>query len=249
MVTIQQTVVDSLAGRRLLLILDNCEHLIDAVATLAHAILAGCAQIALLATSREALMVAGEQVWPVPSLGFRAGIASPAVELFVQRARAVAPNFEIGQDGETVGEICRRLDGIPLAIELAAARVRTMSLRQIRDRLDERFRLLIGGSRCTLERHQTLSHAVQWSYDLLPAVERRVLARTSAFAGGFTLGAAESICSGREVDSGDVLDAPKAIFEIVCCGEIRPEQASRRRRRSAGYAMLKFSRGTRGEYA
>ena len=198
--------VDSLAGRHLLLVLDNCEHLIQAVATLAHVILAGCTQVTLLATSREALMVDGKQTWLVPSLSFRDGNASPAVELFVERARAVAPDFKLGEHGQTVSEICRRLDGIPLAIELAAARVRAMSPAQIRDRLDERLRLLTGGSRRALERHQTLRHAVQWSYDLLSATERTVLSRASVFAGGFTLEAAERVCSGGEVGSFDVLD-------------------------------------------
>ena len=204
--TIEQTVVESLAGRRLLMVLDNCEHLIEAVAALASAILASCAQVVLLATSREALMVDGEQTWPVPSLSFREGNASPAVELFIERAHAVAPGFKLGENGVVVSEICQRLDGIPLAIELAAARVRSMSPTQIRDRLGERFRLLTGGSRRALERHQTLRHAVQWSYDLLSPAERTVLSRASAFAGGFTLEAAEYVCSVGDVDSLDVLD-------------------------------------------
>lgn len=148
-------------------------------------------------------MIEGEQIWPVPSLGFRQGITSPAVQLFVDRARAVMPGFALDADADTVVEICRRLDGIPLAIELAAARVRTMTPAQIRNRLDERFRLLTGGSRRALERHQTLRHAVQWSFDLLSTAERAVLARCSVFAGGFSLEAAESVGTGGDVAHDD----------------------------------------------
>ncbi len=194
--TLEQSLVMSLAGRRLLLVLDNCEHLIDAAASLAHQIVTKCAQVTIIATSREALMVDGERIWPVPSLGFREGGPSPAVDLFVDRARAVAPEFEPGGDEATIREICRRLDGIPLAIELAAARTRAMSPTQIRDRLNERFRLLTGGMRGGLERHQTLRHAVQWSYDLLSPPERALLARASVFAGEFTGEAAEKVCAG-----------------------------------------------------
>jgi class 3 adenylate cyclase len=159
--TIEQSVAARLTRRELLLVLDNCEHLIEAVALLAHDIVTHCPNVRVLATSREALMVDGEQIWPVPSLGFREGASSPAVALFMERARAVAPRFELGGDAGVISEICRRLDGIPLAIELAAARMRAMSPLQIRDRLDERFRILTGGSRRALERHQTLRHAVQ----------------------------------------------------------------------------------------
>jgi len=204
--TIEESLVGSLVGRRLLLVLDNCEHLIEPVAALAAAILRSCPQITLLATSREALAIDGEQAWPVPSLSVREGADSPATRLFVERARAVSPGFELGGDEATIGEICRRLDGIPLAIELAAARIRSMSPAQIRDRLDERFRLLTGGSRRALERHQTLRHAVQWSYGLLVAQEQAVLARASVFAGGFALEAAERVCAGGTVEAHDVLD-------------------------------------------
>jgi predicted ATPase len=204
--SIEQSVVGALAGQQLLLILDNCEHLIDAAASLAGLIITQCKQVDVLATSREALMVDGERIRPVPSLGFRDGAQSPAVALFADRARSVAPDFALESDGEAVSEICRRLDGIPLAIELAAARVRAMSPAQIRDRLDERFRLLTGGSRRALERHQTLRHAVQWSYDLLSPAERTVLNRASVFYGGFALEAAERVCAGGEIESADVLD-------------------------------------------
>jgi predicted ATPase len=204
--TIERSIIAGLAGRRLLLLLDNCEHLIASTATLASSILVDCPQVTVLATSREALMVDGEQVWPVPSLSVQHGGKSPAVELFVERARAVVPNFELGKHGHTVSEICRRLDGIPLAIELAAARVRAMSPEQIRDRLAERFQLLTGGTRRALERHQTLRHAMQWSYDLLSAREQMVLMRASVFAGGFSLDAAERVCGDAERVASTVLD-------------------------------------------
>src|SRR5205085_5820479 len=204
--TIEQSVVTTLSRRGLLLVLDNCEHLIEAVALLTHDIVTRCPNVRVLATSREALMVDGEQIWPVPSLSFREGASSPAVALFVERARAVAPQVELGGDAALISEICRRLDGIPLAIELAAARIRAMSPLQIRDRLDERFRILTGGSRRALERHQTLRHAVQWSYDLLSVAERQLLARCSVFAGGFTLEAAEQVGRGDAVEPVQVLD-------------------------------------------
>jgi len=204
--SIEQSIAAALHGRRLLLVLDNCEHLIQEAASLAHEILTRCAGVTILATTREALMVDGESIWPVPSLGFGEGPRSPAVQLFLDRARAVVPGFELGDEAETIREICQRLDGIPLAIELAAARTRSMSPQQIRDRLAERFRLLTGGSRRGLERHQTLRNAVQWSYDLLSPSERAVLARASVFAGGFTLEAAEKLCVGGEAAAGDILD-------------------------------------------
>ena len=204
--TMAQSLVEALRRRHLLLVLDNCEHLVKDVAALAQSLLAGCARLKLLATSREALMVNGEQSWSVPSLSVADGQASPAVALFVERARGVAADFELGEHAAAVTEICRRLDGLPLAIELAAARVRAMSPAQIRDRLDQRFALLTGAPRGAHARHQTLRHAVQWSYDLLSAPEQTALARVSVFAGGFTLDAAERVCEGTGIASFDVLD-------------------------------------------
>ena len=204
--TIEKSIVESLGRRRLLLVLDNCEHLIDAAAALAGAIMAQCPRVILLATSREALMIEGEQVCPVAPLGFHEGVRSPAAELFMERARAVAPDFVINDQSDHLSEICRRLDGIPLAIELAAARIRAMSPAQIRARLDDRFRLLTGGPRHGLERHQTLRHALQWSFDLLSLAERALLSRSAVFVGGFSLEAAESVCAGGEIDDADILD-------------------------------------------
>ena len=204
--SIEDSVVNALASRRMLLLLDNCEHLIDAAATLVNEIVNHCPEVTVLVTSRESLMIDGERIWVVPSLSFREGAASPAVTLFAERATAVAPDFDLAADAEAIGEICRRLDGIPLAIELAAARIRTMSPEQIRDRLGERFRLLTGGSRRALERHQTLRHAVQWSFDLLTPAEATLLCRAGVFAGGFDLEAAEEVCCGGDVLAEDLLD-------------------------------------------
>src|SRR3989454_3720671 len=202
----RDALTESLRGRQMLLMLDNCEHVLDEAASLVEALIAACPGVTIMATSREALGVAGESAWPVPSLGL--GADSTAATLFIERARDVVPAFDPSDDFEVVAEICRRLDGIPLAIELAAARVRSMSPSQIRDRLDERFRLLTG-SRRSMERHQTLRHAVQWSYDLLNEVERRVLQQASVFAGSFSLAAATAVC-GRDaqgnLDEFEILD-------------------------------------------
>jgi predicted ATPase/class 3 adenylate cyclase len=223
--TIEQSIVEVLGGRQLLLVLDNCEHLINEAAALSRAIIDRCPGVTLLATSREALTIEGEQVYPVAPLGFRDGIHSPAVELFVERARAVVPDFSINGYGDDVSEICRRLDGIPLAIELAAARIRSMSPAQIRARLADRFRLLTGGPRHGLERHQTLRHAVQWSFDLLTPAERTVLSRCAVFAGGFSLEAAEHVCTGAEAGLADILDlldglVRKSLVSVDRSGEV-----------------------------
>ena len=214
---------ETLRARQLLLVLDNCEHVLDEAAPLIEALVARCPGIAILATSREALGVGGESVWPVPSL--EVGNDSPASALFVQRARAAAPDFDPDDDDDSVAEICRRLDGIPLAIELAAARVRVLSPAQIRDRLDERFRLLTG-SRRSLERHQTLRHAVQWSYDLLSDVEQRVLQRAAVFAGGFSLAAATAVCGDTDPDELEMLDVldslvRKSLLKVERSTELR----------------------------
>jgi predicted ATPase/class 3 adenylate cyclase len=193
------SVAAALAGRRRLLVVDNCEHVLDAAAELIDAVLARSPTPKVLATSREGLRAADEQLWPVPSLDARGGMGSEAVALFIERARAVAPAFAAGSpdDQSAVVEICQRLDGIPLAIELASSRMVSMSPTEVRDRLGDRFRLL-GGSRRGLARHQTLRHAVGWSYDLLEPAEQQLLARCSVFAGGFDLAAATAVAGGRE---------------------------------------------------
>ena len=169
--SVAESVAAALEGRVRLLVFDNCEHVLDAVADLIDAILAQSATVTVLATSREGLGVADEQVWPVSSLDVVAGTGSPAVELFVERARAIAPRFSMADEADAVVEICQRLDGIPLGIELAASRMASMTASEVRDRLDDRFRLLVG-SRRGLARHHTLRHTVAWSYDLLDDAEK-----------------------------------------------------------------------------
>ena len=185
-----------------LLVFDNCEHVRDAAADLIEAILAHSATVKILATSREGLGVADEQLWPVPSLDVGAGIDSAAVSLFVERAQALrrASRWSTADEAAAVVEICQRLDGIPLAIELAASRMASMTASEVRDRLDHRFRLLVG-SRRGLERHQTLRHAVAWSYDLLDDAEKALLERCSVFAGGFDL---QSACAVAGFDDDDI---------------------------------------------
>ncbi|OBG87104.1 cyclase [Mycobacterium sp. E802] len=205
--SVAESVADALAGRSRLLILDNCEHLLDAAAEMVDTILGASDTVKILATSREGLGATDEQLWPVPSLTTGAG--SAAVCLFRDRAGAVAPGNSLDSPTQTsaVDELCERLDGIPLAIELAASRLQSMTVTEIRDRLDDRFRLLVG-SRRGLERHQTLRHAVAWSVDLLSGDERSLLTRCSVFAGGFDLAAACAVTSSEdEFGTLDVLDA------------------------------------------
>jgi len=192
-----------LAAQRLVLVLDNCEHVVDAVARLAARVLADAPEVRVLATSREPLGLTGETLCPVPSLplpppdaGPVDAAASPAVRLFADRAAAVRPGFAVDADtARPVVRICRALDGIPLAIELAAARVRSLTAEQVADRLDDRFGLLSVGSRAALPRHQTLRAIVDWSWDLLGPTERTVLRRLSVFSGGATPDSAEQVCS------------------------------------------------------
>ncbi len=207
-----ESVATALDGRVRLLVIDNCEHVLDAAAELIEAILAHSTTVKILATSREGLGVADEQLWPVPSLDVSAGIDSAAVALFLERARAVGPSASTATPDEAsaIVEICQRLDGIPLAIELAASRMVSMSAREVRDRLDHRFRLLTG-SRRGQERHQTLRHAVAWSYDLLDDAERQLLNRCSVFAGGFNLESACAIASSGDVDEYATLDLLDAL--------------------------------------
>ncbi|MBP7355167.1 MAG: tetratricopeptide repeat protein [Longilinea sp.] len=215
-----QVLNDYLHGKNLLLILDNCEHVIDACASLAEALLEVNPQLHILASSREALGLTGENIFRVPSLEAPDPRHLPpweqfshceAVRLFAERAAAAQPEFELTPDnGPAVAQICQRLDGIPLAIELAAARVKVLSVEQIAARLDDRFRLLTGGSRTALPRQQTLRALIDWSYDLLNEAERVLFRRLAVFSGGWTLEAAETICSGsingQELAELEVLD-------------------------------------------
>jgi non-specific serine/threonine protein kinase len=193
------------AAQHMLLVLDNCEHMLQACAVLADALLRGCPNLHILATSREPLGIGGEVAWQVPSLAVPdldhaitkdAAQRSPAVQLFVERATAVLPRFTLTErNTAAVVQICRRLDGIPLALELAAAQVVALTPAQVLDRLDQSFRLLTGGSRVALPRQQTLEAALDWSYDLLGAREQRVFERLAVFAGDWTLEAAEAVCA------------------------------------------------------
>jgi predicted ATPase/class 3 adenylate cyclase len=210
--TVSESVAAALEGRVRLLVFDNCEHLLDAAADLIEAILTQSATVRVVATSREGLGVAQEQVWPVPSLDIGAGIESAAVSLFVERAQGIAPSFAMvnGDEAAAAVEICQRLDGIPLAIELAASRMASMTASDVRDRLDQRFRLLVG-SRRGLARHQTLRHAVAWSYDLLDDTEKTVLDRCSVFAGGFDLQSACAVAGSDDLDEYAVLNLLDAL--------------------------------------
>ncbi|MET7299471.1 BTAD domain-containing putative transcriptional regulator [Embleya sp. NPDC005575] len=229
-----ERVVELLAGRASVLILDNCEHLIAAAATFAGRLLARTPTLRILTTSREPLGIDGEMLCPLgplalPPVGVDAaeGMAYASVRLFADRARAVRPGLVI--DTDTIGavaEICRRLDGQPLAIELAAARTRSLTPTQIACRLDDRFRLLTGGSRTALPRHQTLRAVVEWSWDLLEKRERVALRRLSVFAGGTTLEAAEVVLPGTDFAAADVLDllaglVDKSLVDVIGTTETR----------------------------
>ena len=197
------TLLRFVRDRQMLVVLDNCEHLLDASAELVVALLSGAGRLALLATSREAIGVAGEVSWRVPSLS----LDGEAIELFTDRARHARPDFTLTDgNASAVGEICARLDGVPLAIELAAARVRALSLTEILDSLHDRFRLLTGGARTAVRRQQTLRASVDWSHALLTGPERVLFRRLAVFLGGFDLDAAQAIAGSGEVARYQVLD-------------------------------------------
>ncbi|MFF0265797.1 BTAD domain-containing putative transcriptional regulator [Kribbella sp. NPDC004536] len=205
-----QRLVEVIGDRRILLVFDNCEHLVQEVAGLVDSLLASCPRLRVLTTSREPLSIPGEHLHPVGPLGLPPEDTVPddypAMQLFVDRARAVRPDFQLTDaNRQAVAEICRRLDGMPLAIELAAARLRALTPPQIVDRLADRFRLLTSGSRTALPRHQTLRAVVEWSWDLLDPDEQAVARRLSLFSGGATLDAAEQICSDATIPAESVL--------------------------------------------
>ncbi|HTZ23613.1 MAG TPA: BTAD domain-containing putative transcriptional regulator [Streptosporangiaceae bacterium] len=213
--------VRQLAGRQLLIVLDNCEHLIDACARVARDILGGCPGVRILATSREPLTTAGERVYPVaplpvppPTVGLGDAMDVPAVRLFADRAAAAVFGFRLTAGNlPAVAEICRRLDGLPLAIELACARLRTLPAEELAARLDDRFRLLTGGSRAALPRHQTLLAVVGWSWDLLTDAERTLARRLAVFAGGATPEAAEAVCADESLQAADVVGVLGALAD------------------------------------
>lgn len=229
--SLAQTVTSHLAARHILIILDNCEHLLDACASLAESLLRACLRLTLLATSREALNIAGEYIWRVPSLAVPDDLPAeekdgPAIlmeydaaRLFVERARSHRQEFTLTRhNAPVVARLCRRLDGIPLALELAAARLRALPLEQIEARLNDRFRLLTGGSRSALPRQQTLRALIDWSYDLLNPQEKALFCRLSVFAGGWTPEAAEAVCI-EEGETWDVMDTLASLADksLVIC--------------------------------
>ncbi|MFA1539062.1 BTAD domain-containing putative transcriptional regulator [Actinomadura monticuli] len=210
-----ERLVTALDGRRILLILDNCEHVIASVAALTHRLLSACPRLRVLATSREALAITGERLRPLPPLelppeGTPAGEVRdyPAVRLFLDRAESVRPGFAVDEgNAAPVLRICRALDGLPLAIELAAARLRSLPVTEVATRLDDRFRLLSRGNRAAAPRHQTLRAVVEWSWDLLDGAEQTLARRLTVFSGGLTLDAAASVC--------DLDDADELLIELA----------------------------------
>ena len=219
---LQTVLLAALRGRHLLLLLDNCEHVIDACAQLIEQILHTAPAVRILATSRQALRIAGEVCRPVPPLGLPHSTVATvdqlqrceAVRLFVERALAVQPRFAVTtQNAKALVQICQRLDGMPLALELAAARVGVLSVDQIAARLHDRFQLLTGGSRTAVPRQQTLRATIDWSYDLLARRDRLLFERLAVFAGGWTLEAADTVCTGEEIARAQVLDGLTALID------------------------------------
>ena len=211
----QTMLTDFLQAKKSLLILDNCEHLIQVCAQLTDSLLRSCPDLQILATSREALGIPGESVYLVPSLTTPVPLhlsletlsQYEAVQLFVERAQSALRDFSLTQENaHAIAQVCRQLDGIPLALELAAARIRIMSVEQIASHLNDRFHLLTGGARTALLRHQTLQTMIDWSHDLLSEPERVLLRRLSVFAGGWSLEAAESVCGNESIETHEILD-------------------------------------------
>ena len=270
-VSYQEMLVTFLRPKQILVILDNCEHLAQACAQLAETLLKNCPDLKILATSREALKVMGEAVYRVPSLEIPEEKGTldqyrefESIQLFEERAQPVRSNFSLTAENiPFIAQICRRLDGIPLAIELAAARVDFLSVEQIAAKLDESFDLLTNGNRAAMPRQQTIRGSIEWSWDLLPAAERTVLRRLSVFIGGWTLEAAESVCSGNGIEAAQVADlmirlAEKSLVsvnqaagkemrynlhEMICqfaADQMETEEADKTRTQHLGY-FLRFS--------
>lgn len=237
-----EALVEGLASRKVLLVLDGCEHMVDFCANLTSRLLRSCPKLTILVTSREPLGVPGELIWRTPSLSVPAledsshpelVLASEAVRLYVERAQLVRPDFQLDESASApVAQICARLEGIPLAIELAASLAGMMTQEETLDRLRDRFRLLVGGSRTSLPRHQTLRQAVDWSYGLLSSAEKALFARLALFAGGFDLEAADAVTPSADSGSGGVL---RVLSRLVDKSLVVAEPAGPRRTR---YRML-----------
>jgi predicted ATPase/class 3 adenylate cyclase len=217
---VSETLVEAVGDRYLLILLDNCEHLIDASAKLVDSLMRSCSRVHVLATSREPLAITGERVYRVPTMTVPAEdddpttTSSEAVELFTERAAEVRPGFVVdGNNAEAIASICRRIDGVPLAIELAAARVASMDVSEIEARLNKRFSLLTTTNRSVLPRQQTLRALVDWSYGLLTALERETLCRLSVFAGGWDLSAAEAVCVTEETEIFELADLLRSLVD------------------------------------
>ncbi|PZS27175.1 MAG: LuxR family transcriptional regulator [Pseudonocardiales bacterium] len=251
--TMLDALIEHLRTRRALVVLDNCEHLLGACAELADGLLRGCASLTILATSRAPLGVPGEITWRVPSMSLPAESQcepievlrqSDAVSLFIDRAAQVRPDFAItAANARAVAQICHDLDGIPLAIELAAAWVRMLAPGQIAHALSDRFRLLTGGARTILPRHQTLQASIDWSHELLRDGERTLLRRLSVFAGGWTLDAAEQVCPGQGIDSHDVLNLLTGLVDksLVNTDDQGPQTRYRLLQTVRQYAMARLT--------
>jgi predicted ATPase len=235
---IDEAIPHWLQRKKLLLLLDNCEHVLEPVASLAAAILRTAPDVRILATSRQVLDIGGEEVARVPSLD-----APAAVALFVARATSANRSFTLTDDeAPIVAEICRRLDGIPLAIELSAARVNVLSVSHLAERLNERFKILTGGSRDALPRQKTLSALIDWSYDLLTPQEQRLFARLGIFAGGFGLGAATNVCGGEDLEEIDILDLLGSLTDksLVVADTRSEHERYRLLESTAAYALEKL---------
>ena len=233
--TLIAALANYLRAKELLLVVDNCEHLLGACAQLIGTLLSACPRLQILTTSREASNISGETIWRVPSLALPDAAHIPplaqlrqydAIQLFVDRAMTVAANWRLAENAEPVAHVCARLDGIPLAIELATARLGVLSAEEIAARLDDRFNLLTGGSRTALPRHQTLRAAMDWGYDLLSDAERALFRRLAVFVGGFTLDAVESVCA--EENKSEMLDL---LSQLVQKSLVVSEQSGKSRYR------------------
>jgi len=250
--SVEELICGYLRSRKVLLVFDNCEHLIDACARLVDQLLRACKDLRILASSREALGVEGEMAWHVPSLSMPDIKKLPAIEqlsqyeavrLFIERAVLVQPHFSLtNENAPAVAQICARLDGIPLAIELAAARANVLTVEQITKRLDDRFRLLTGGARTALPRQQTLRAMIDWSYNLLSQEESLLFRRLAVFVGGWTLEAAESVCGGSGLDPMQILDLLSQLVKksLVNMEDVNGESRYRRLETIRQYAREKL---------